>query len=616
MGRHLYFASEIDHVHLEPTTRCNAACPMCARNLYGRTAPELKQLELSEENVRLILPAEFLAHVRSVDLCGAYGDPIVASELLGIIRHLRPRASDRKVTVFTNGGVRPLAWWRELAEAIGPSGVVVFAIDGLEDTLSVYRRGVCFESVIERARAFIEAGGRARWDFLVFLHNEHEVKQARMLSQQLGFEEFCLKRSSRFLKSAYEYVPELEGRVDLEKFPIFDATGRQVGTLRPPRDPKLMNDTLLRYISHPEPQRGLELLFDRTAIRCRVQESRSVFVSASGQVFPCCWTYVQATTPVLYGMGNGIDTAMYDLVLATGGFEALDARTKGIAAVIEGPLFCAIQESWDKPSLAEGRQKVCARVCGQEFPAFDGQFTNDLEMPPACRPLTAEALKKVLPTPRIGFFSGAVPQELEPSGLLLCDPLTGLVAYPSFERYLVANLPDIAPFGLHISVGDVDGLKEYVTRKNAEDEFLFGHLAGNHCMQEVGRITRSWAHQALEDVPFSLCGTFGGDEVILAVAGIEYDRFVTAIRLLATKLRHEAPRPCSFAAATLFNRTVEQRNAHEIFRRLVSQIDRALFRYKAKLPGDAGGGDNGVVDVGTLLLSSLNETDTVVNLFE
>ena len=54
----------------------------------------------------------------------------------------------------------------------GPRGRVVFAIDGLQDTLGTYRRNVSFDKVIANASAFIAAGGRAEWDFLVFEHNE------------------------------------------------------------------------------------------------------------------------------------------------------------------------------------------------------------------------------------------------------------------------------------------------------------------------------------------------------------------------------------------------------------------------------------------------------------
>src|SRR5207248_22142 len=100
---------------------------------------------------------------------------------------------------------------------------------------------------------------------------------------------------------------------------------------------------------------------------CRVAETRSVFVGAQGYVFPCCWTYVQATRPVLWGFPSTGDRQVYDLVQRTGGFERIDARQVGLRAAIESPLFRAIESSWSCPSVGEGRLRVCARACGVDF---------------------------------------------------------------------------------------------------------------------------------------------------------------------------------------------------------------------------------------------------------
>ena len=44
-------------------------------------------------------------------------------------------------------------------------------------------------------KSFIEAGGRARWDFLVFDFNEQKVDEARKLSEEWGFEKSQRNRS-------------------------------------------------------------------------------------------------------------------------------------------------------------------------------------------------------------------------------------------------------------------------------------------------------------------------------------------------------------------------------------------------------------------------------------
>ena len=66
------------------------------------------------------------------------------------------------------------------------NGNVIFSVYGLEDTIAD-RQNVLMEQ--RRAmKSFIEAGGRARWDFLVFDFNEHPVDEARKLSEEWGFE--------------------------------------------------------------------------------------------------------------------------------------------------------------------------------------------------------------------------------------------------------------------------------------------------------------------------------------------------------------------------------------------------------------------------------------------
>jgi GGDEF domain-containing protein len=192
-------------------------------------------------------------------------------------------------------------------------------------------------------------------------------------------------------------------------------------------------------------------------------------------------------------------------------------------------------------------------------------------------------------------------------GVLLCDPLTGLVAYPSFEQHLRDNLFALAPRGLHLAIGDVDDLKGHVTRRRDSDPTDFGHIAGNRCMRIVGSVTRTWAEDALGEWPFSLCGTFGGDEVVIAAAGRPYERFVTLIENLARALRLAAPRPCSFATATVASNGPTPAHQSDAYRAFVSHVDASLFDQKERRRGRRGGGevvDAGVVDLAAASLAA------------
>jgi hypothetical protein len=335
--------------------------------------------------VRKIFSAEFVAQIGGFDLCGAYGDPAAATELLQIANYIRDCNSECAITLYSNGGLRSPGWWQELARLLQTPALVVFAIDGLAKTNAIYRRGVVFEKVIENARAFIEAGGNARWEFLAFRHNEHDIEEARRLSEALGFQQFSVKKTSRFLEPTYDYVPEYEHHQDLNRFPIFNEHGAVVGFIEPPGDPQLVNETMLRFSDLREKYGSLDALFSATPIHCRVLDSASVFVSAGGYAFPCCWTYVQAMRPSLAGFPRTADRQIYDLIQKTGGFEAINARQIGLQSSVESAFFEAVKSSWSCSSVAEGRLKVCARACGLEFPAYFDQFAEAELLPSGLR---------------------------------------------------------------------------------------------------------------------------------------------------------------------------------------------------------------------------------------
>jgi GGDEF domain-containing protein len=167
--------------------------------------------------------------------------------------------------------------------------------------------------------------------------------------------------------------------------------------------------------------------------------------------------------------------------------------------------------------------------------------------------------------------------------VLFCDPLTMLVAYPSFEEHVTVVLPRLAPEGFHLAIGDVDGLREYVTARRADDPAAFGHLAGNECMRRVGQLTNEWARTDLAvGCTFQLCGTFGGDEVIVGATGPSHDQFVEVVTRLCDQIRNFSPRPCSFAVGTLRICELTTEQAPAAYRQLVSTVDASLFDAKEK----------------------------------
>jgi hypothetical protein len=122
--------------------------------------------------------------------------------MLEICKYINEVSRNTAVRVNTNGGMRKPEWWAELGKLFSkyPRSMynywsVTFSIDGLEDTNHLYRRNVKWNAVIANAQAFIDAGGTAIWDYLIFKHNEHQILEAQELSKKMKFNEFVPKKS-------------------------------------------------------------------------------------------------------------------------------------------------------------------------------------------------------------------------------------------------------------------------------------------------------------------------------------------------------------------------------------------------------------------------------------
>jgi MoaA/NifB/PqqE/SkfB family radical SAM enzyme len=353
----LYRYADVRTVHLEITNKCNASCPQCSRSDSGGPVnPLLPLTELSFADVQKIFPTDFICQLKMLLVCGNYGDAIVAEDTLQICRFFRQTNPSILIGFHTNGSARTSDWWQELASIVSP-GYVRFGIDGLADTNHLYRRGTNWKTLMRNVEAFIEAGGHAEWDFIMFEHNEHQVEEARALSKSMGFEKFLVKRTNRFFDHA-----GLEGFHS--STPVKNRDGAITGHLHVPSDDDRQNPSFVAAESLKRKYGSLRTFFADSEISCRVAPEGSIYVSATGHVVPCCWLGTHAHRQEF----NSSNDVFLRGIEALGGMERLDARLHSIKDIVDGPIFQDVVTDGWRPGAK--RNRTCAKICSQEYLSY------------------------------------------------------------------------------------------------------------------------------------------------------------------------------------------------------------------------------------------------------
>lgn len=357
----MYKLEDIKTIHLEVTQKCQAACPMCDRNMNGGADnPHINLAELSLTDCKQIFPPKFIKQLNTMFMCGNLGDPIIAKDTLEIFEYFRSHNSNIWLSMNTNAGARESKWWHDLAKVLGKKGAVIFSVDGLKDTNHLYRQNVNWNAVENSMQSFISAGGRARWDFLIFEHNQHQVEKAEKLSKELGFEKFTAKKTARFLSAKND--PK-------QKHQAVNRKGQKTTELKKPKM-DFQNQALAKQDQIIDKYGSMDAYYDVAPIECKVKSEGSLFITAEGLAMPCCWT---AGRMYKWWHKDPKVEQIWQFIENAGDKAGIDAR-QGLDKVFETGIFDEIESSWNKPSCGAGKLKVCAMKCGAEWDPFREQF--------------------------------------------------------------------------------------------------------------------------------------------------------------------------------------------------------------------------------------------------
>ena len=118
----------------------------------------------------------------------------------------------------------------EVANETVKSGLkrLIISIDGTtQDTYGKYRIGGNLEKVLTGTKNIVEAKKRAGrgphiiWQFIVFGHNEHQIKEIKQLAKEYGVDELGIKTAQ-----VYDFETNLNLVPDNEKYARYSKDGK------------------------------------------------------------------------------------------------------------------------------------------------------------------------------------------------------------------------------------------------------------------------------------------------------------------------------------------------------------------------------------------------------
>jgi hypothetical protein len=193
---------------------------------------------------------------------------------------------------------------------------------------------------MHNAAAFINAGGWAVWQYIVFPWNSHQIDEAQVLAKHMGFEKFRLRKN---------HV------VDLDQ------------TLETALSQRISNERTRQNYSWAEYIQSVKSL-EVKEIQCRRSGShadeQSYMISYDGEIWPCCFIYNSK-----YQGSEANDSTKYYEDLYGKNWNSIHHHS--VDAIMLHPFFTRhLVDGWKNIQSLGGESvdscnPVCAKICGK-----------------------------------------------------------------------------------------------------------------------------------------------------------------------------------------------------------------------------------------------------------
>ena len=331
----MFNLSEPISINWELNNICNLMCPQCGRNQIkdgvlqwkkdgsGNPTNSLNDMDTTLEDFKIAF--NNIGNVGTVRFYGHVSENVASKDFAKICDFILDRGSH--VMVSTNGSLRSTDWWRELGKIYKRDNVskVAFCLDGLRDELSLYRINANYEKIMENAKAFIDAGGRAEWRMIVFKHNQHQIEEAKEIAKEYGFHNFILILSNRLGRWSEPFIYKNKEYI-----------------LLPQDIDKDWNEKERKRAEYIESDELYE-------ISCKFQRQNSIYVDHLLRVWPCC--YLPNKKELVK------DNSWYGKYFANKDNNLLE---KSLNEILNDNFYELLQMSWTEKSMC---LKPCKSTC-------------------------------------------------------------------------------------------------------------------------------------------------------------------------------------------------------------------------------------------------------------
>jgi hypothetical protein len=195
---------------------------------------------------------------------------------------------------------------------------------------------------MSHAQSFINNGGQATWQFLVFEHNQHQIDEATKLSKTNGFKNFIVKQTTRFVNKQHQFVDHV---------PVLD--NKKIFFLKLPSDSNLVNPGYDQF-------RNSDKNYTQVEINCIAKRLEMIYIGADGYVFPCGFLADR-----LYGFeaeDHPDHARIMELFKIAGGAHLANLNYTELTDIVTGSWFNTIEKSWSDNT----RLERCAHQCNAD----------------------------------------------------------------------------------------------------------------------------------------------------------------------------------------------------------------------------------------------------------